>query len=73
MLNPSFILHELNNRFRQIKIGFCCVGYFSKFGHYAAIAQLVEHQLPKLRAEGSNPFCRSNYACKKYFDYRGNR
>ncbi len=25
----------------------------------AGIAQLVEHQLPKLRVEGSNPFARS--------------
>lgn len=28
--------------------------------HYAGVAQSVEHQLPKLRAEGSNPFTRSN-------------
>ena len=26
----------------------------------AEVAQLVEHQLPKLRVEGSNPFFRSN-------------
>ena len=25
----------------------------------AAVAQLVEHQLPKLRVAGSNPVCRS--------------
>ena len=25
----------------------------------AAVAQLVEHQLPKLRVTGSNPACRS--------------
>jgi hypothetical protein len=27
---------------------------------FAGIAQLVEHQLPKLRAAGSNPVSRSN-------------
>ena len=27
---------------------------------YATIAQLVEHQLPKLRVAGSSPVCRSN-------------
>ena len=26
---------------------------------HAAVAQLVEHQLPKLRVAGSNPVCRS--------------
>ena len=26
---------------------------------YAAVAQLVEHQLPKLRVAGSSPVCRS--------------
>ena len=26
---------------------------------YATIAQLVEHQLPKLRVAGSSPVCRS--------------
>ncbi len=30
------------------------------FGNvYAAVAQLVEHQLPKLRVAGSSPVCRS--------------
>jgi hypothetical protein len=27
---------------------------------YAAVAQLVEHQLPKLRVVGSSPICRSS-------------
>ena len=27
---------------------------------YAAVAQSVEHQLPKLRVAGSNPVCRSS-------------
>jgi hypothetical protein len=29
-------------------------------GRQAAVAQLVEHRLPKPNVEGSNPFCRSN-------------
>ena len=28
-------------------------------GNNAAVAQLVEHQLPKLRVAGSSPVCRS--------------
>ena len=30
-------------------------------GNNAAVAQLVEHQLPKLRVAGSSPVCRSKH------------
>ena len=32
----------------------------------AAVAQLVEHQLPKLRVAGSNPVCRSLFKTGRY-------
>lgn len=38
---------------------------------YATVAQLVEHQLPKLRVAGSSPVCRSfvqHDACPKRTD-----
>ena len=36
------------------------VVYSRRYYSYAAVAQLVEHQLPKLRVAGSSPVCRSN-------------
>ncbi len=36
----------------------------------AAVAQSVEHQLPKLRVAGSNPVCRSKYKALKISDLK---
>ena len=33
--------------------------HHEKNHHFAAVAQMVEHQLPKLRVVGSIPICRS--------------
>ena len=52
----------------------------SRFNVLAAIAQLVEHRLPKPRVTGSSPACRSRFPdslvgdflfCKKCDNYRG--
>ena len=52
----------------------------SRFNVLAAIAQLVEHRLPKPRVTGSSPACRSRFPdslvgdflfCKKCDIYRG--
>ena len=42
----------INNLHIHKKVYLCSV-------KIAAVAQLVEHQLPKLRVTGSNPACRS--------------
>ena len=35
----------------------------------AAVAQLVEHQLPKLRVAGSSPVCRSQRSSDRSFSF----
>ena len=39
---------------------YLCAVFDIKATLFAAVAQLVEHQLPKLRVTGSNPACRSS-------------
>jgi hypothetical protein len=48
-MNNVFILHS----------SFFILHSFYLCKIHAAVAQLVEHQLPKLRAVGSSPICRS--------------
>jgi hypothetical protein len=43
---------------------------FFIFDYQAEIAQLVEHQFPKLKAAGSNPVFRSTFNLKLLANYR---
>ena len=38
---------------------YLCLRHYKGENDHATVAQLVEHQLPKLRAAGSSPVCRS--------------